>query len=67
MTLGKLRNVSMYTGMWGDAHVLCRFEHGVVSMDKADAILYQSELLAALSTHGHRPDVSGAAANLEMP
>jgi hypothetical protein len=64
LNLGKLQNISMYTGLLGDCHVTSRYEHRTVSMDKADAILYQRELLAALAVHGYRPDVSGSVADL---
>jgi hypothetical protein len=65
LNLGKLQNVSSYTTVLGGTHLQCRYEHGVVSMDQADAILCQRELLAALAIHGYRPDISGACADLE--
>jgi hypothetical protein len=64
LNLGQLQNIDVHTGLLGDTHVTSRYEHGVVSMDQADAIIYQRELLAALATHGYRADVSGAVADL---
>jgi hypothetical protein len=62
--LGGLQNVSSYTTVLGGTHLQARFDHGVVSIDKDDAIVFQRELLAALAVHGYRPDVSGAVADL---
>ena len=50
LNLGNLQNVSSYTTVLGGTHITARFQHGVVSIDKPDAILLQRELLAALAT-----------------
>jgi hypothetical protein len=64
LTLGAVQNVSSHTTVLGGTHITTRFTHGIMDMCLEDGILLQRELLQALSTHGYRPDVSGAACDL---
>lgn len=64
LQLGNVQNVSSYTTVLGGTHVTTRFLHGIMDMSLAEAVIFQRELLQALATHGYRPDVSGAVADL---